>query len=117
MPFAAVFSAALVWGLIWYPFRVLEETGVSGALSTSVTYLIAMLFGAFMLPRIWNELRNAGGWIVLLMVSVGWANLGNVLAVLEGEVAVPEDISLEEDEETDFPELPEVTTTLQGRLG
>jgi len=86
MPFAAVFSAALVWGLIWYPFRVLEEAGVSGALSTSVTYLIAMLFGAFMLPRIWNELRNAGGWIVLLMVSVGWANLGNVLAVLEGEI-------------------------------
>ena len=86
MPFAAVFSAALVWGLIWYPFRVLEEAGVSGVLSTSLIYLIAMLFGAFMLPRIWNELRNAGGWIVLLMVSVGWANLGNVLAVLEGEI-------------------------------
>ncbi len=86
MPLAGVFSAALVWGLIWYPFRVLEEAGVSGALSTSITYLIAMLLGAFMLPRIWSELRNAGGWIILLMVSVGWANLGNVLAVLEGEI-------------------------------
>ena len=86
MPFAAVFSAALVWGLIWYPFRILEDAGVSGALSTSFTYLIAMLFGVFMLPRIWGEIRNAGGWVVLLMVSVGWANLGNVLAVLEGEI-------------------------------
>jgi len=30
LPIAGVLSGALVWGLIWYPFRVLQDAGVSG---------------------------------------------------------------------------------------
>ena len=56
-----------MWGLIWYPYRVLQEAGVSGPLATLITYLLAMLCGAFMLPRVWRELRSihkvrAGWW-------------------------------------------------------
>jgi len=29
------------------------DAGVSGALATLITYLLAMLCGAFMLPRVW----------------------------------------------------------------
>jgi len=94
-------SGALVWGLIWYPFRVLQDAGVSGALATLITYLLAMLCGAFMLPRVWSELRlhntlrvreplrgkdGAGWWAVALVLSAGWSNFGYVLAVLNGEV-------------------------------
>ena len=86
LPIAGVFSGALVWGLIWYPYRVLQDAGVSGALATLVTYLLAMLCGAFMLPRVWRELPRAGWWAVALLLSVGWTNLGYVLAVLHGEV-------------------------------
>jgi drug/metabolite transporter (DMT)-like permease len=90
-PVAGILSGALVWGLIWYPYRVLQETGVSGPLATLITYLLAMLCGAFMLPRVWRELRlyykvRAGWWAVGLMFSAGWANLGYVLAMLHGEV-------------------------------
>ena len=45
-------TGALIWGLIWYPFRVLQDAGVSGTLATLVSYLLAMLCGAFMLPRV-----------------------------------------------------------------
>jgi drug/metabolite transporter (DMT)-like permease len=91
MPIAGVLSGSLVWGLIWYPYRVLQDIGVSGALATLITYLLAMLCGAFMLPRVWRELRlqnkdGAGWWAVALLLSAGWTNFGYVLAVLHGEV-------------------------------
>lgn len=86
MPIAGTVVGSLVWGLVWYPFRALEDSGVSGAQATLVTYLLAMLFAVFMLPRIWRELPKAGWWAVLLVMSVGWTNLGYVLAILHGEV-------------------------------
>lgn len=86
MPVAGVLSGALVWGLIWYPYRVLQDAGVSGAMATLITYLLAMLWGAFMLPRVWRERSTFGWWALLLVLSAGWANLGYVLAMLQGEV-------------------------------
>ena len=91
LPLASVLTGALIWGLIWYPYRVLQDAGISGTLATLVTYLLAMLCGAFMLPRVWRELRlqnkdGAGWWAVALVLSSGWTNLGYVLAVLHGEV-------------------------------
>jgi drug/metabolite transporter (DMT)-like permease len=86
MPVAGVLSGALVWGLIWYPYRALQDTGVSGPLATFITYFLAFLCGAFMLPRVWRERATLGGWAFLLALSVGWANLGYVLAMLHGEV-------------------------------
>ncbi|MDO9010891.1 MAG: DMT family transporter [Gallionella sp.] len=91
MPIAGILSGALVWGLIWYPYRVLQDAGVSGPLATLITYLLAMLCGGFMLPRVWRDLRSqnngvSGWWVVLLVFSAGWANFGYVLAMLQGEV-------------------------------
>lgn len=86
MPIAGVLSGALVWGLIWYPYRVLQEVGISGPQATLISYLLAMLFGVFMLPRVYRDLSTAGWWAVLLVLSAGWANFGYVLAMLHGEV-------------------------------
>ncbi len=86
MPIAGILSGALVWGLIWYPYRMLQAAGITGPESTLVTYLFAMLAGAFMLPRVLRELPKAGWWGGLLVLSAGWANFGYVLAMLHGEV-------------------------------
>lgn len=86
MPIISVFTGALVWGLMWYPYRLLQDAGMSGVLATFCTYLLALLFGVFMLSRILRELSNAGWWALGLMLSAGWSNLGYVLAVLHGEV-------------------------------
>ena len=80
-----------MWGLIWYPYRVLQDTGVTGPLATLITYTLAILCSAFMLPRVWRELRlyykvRAGWWGAALVLSAGWSNLGYVLAMLHGEV-------------------------------
>lgn len=86
MPVAGTVAGSLVWGLVWYPFRVLEDAGVSGAQATLVSYTLAMMFALFMLPRVLRELPRAGWWAVLLVLSVGWTNLSYVLAILHGEV-------------------------------
>ena len=79
-------SGALVWGLIWYPYRVLQDAGISGVMATFLTYFLALLCGAFVLPRVWRERSTLGGWALLLVLSAGWANLGYVLGMLQGEV-------------------------------
>jgi len=81
-----VLSGALVWGLIWYPYRVLQDAGISGVMATFLTYFLALLCGAFVLPRVWRERSTLGGWALLLVLSAGWANLGYVLGMLQGEV-------------------------------
>ncbi len=86
VPVAGLLSGALVWGLIWYPYRVLQDAGISGALATALTYGFAMLCGVFILPRLWRERNTLGGWALLLVFSAGWANLGYVLGMLHGEV-------------------------------
>lgn len=86
LPIVGVLSGALVWGLIWFPYRALQDAGVSGAMATLITYLLAMLCGAFMLPRVWRERSTFGWWALLLVLSAGWTNFGYVLAVLHGEV-------------------------------
>lgn len=86
LPVAGVLTGALVWGLIWYPYRELQVIGVSGPLATLLTYLLAMLYGAFVLPRVWRERSTFGWWGLLLVLSAGWANFGYVLGMLHGEV-------------------------------
>ena len=76
----------MVWGLIWYPYRVLDHAGVSGEVATFLTYSIALVIGLLLSGRVWRELRVAGWWGVALTLCAGWTNLGYVLAMLGGEV-------------------------------
>jgi drug/metabolite transporter (DMT)-like permease len=85
-PITGILSGALVWGLIWYPYRVLGESGVSGPLATMLSYLFALCFGLALLPRIWHEVRLGGWWMAALVICAGWSNFGYVLAILDGEV-------------------------------
>lgn len=76
----------MVWGLIWYPYRVLDQAGVSGELAAFLTYSIALAMGLLLSGPIWRELRVAAWWGVALILCAGWTNLGYVLAILDGEV-------------------------------
>ncbi|MGI9047495.1 MAG: hypothetical protein ACR2FI_12070 [Burkholderiales bacterium] len=43
LPIIALLTGAVVWGLIWYPYRFMEAAGISGALATCITYGIALV--------------------------------------------------------------------------
>ena len=82
---AALLSGALVWGLIWYPYRVLRDLGVDGIAATSLTYGVALLAAVL----IWRPRRGrpAHPWLLLgLAVSAAGCNIGYVMATLSGEV-------------------------------
>lgn len=83
---ASLLGGAMVWGLIWYPYRVFLSAGVSAELSTFLTYGIALGFGLLVTGPVWRELKAAPGWGILLMLCAGWTNYGYVLAILNGEV-------------------------------
>jgi drug/metabolite transporter (DMT)-like permease len=76
----------MVWGMVWYPFRILEQAGISAMLSTFLTYVVALVMGLAVSGPIWRELRYAGWCGALLVLAAGWTNFGYVAAIIEGEV-------------------------------
>lgn len=86
LPVLGVLSGALVWGLIWYPYRVLQDMGVSGPLSTMLSYLLALGVGILAAPHALRGYLRAGWAAWGLLLTAGWTNFGYVLAMLEGEV-------------------------------
>lgn len=83
---SALLSGSVTWGLIWYPYRVLEQSGISGELSSFVTYLLALVVGGAFFSGAWRQLRRIPAILFWIALSAGWANLGYVVAVIHGEV-------------------------------
>ena len=83
----ALLIAASIWGMVWYPYRLLEQVGLSGSLSSLLTYLLALL-----VLLLWYRRRVAwhasGNRLLLLAIAftAGWTNLAYVLSVLQGEI-------------------------------
>jgi drug/metabolite transporter (DMT)-like permease len=86
LPIVGLLSGAMVWGVIWYPYRLIEQSGTSGVLATFLTYSIALMIGLAVSGPVWKEIKIAGWAGLALMIFSGWANFGYVLATLEGEV-------------------------------
>ena len=82
---AALLGGALIWGLIWYPYRVLRDGGIDGIAATTISYAVALLFGLLHLRH--SPERLSPSWSLLgLALAAGVCNLGYVLATLGGEV-------------------------------
>ena len=85
-PAISCMVAAILWGLLWYPLRELEQLGLPGLWSTLLIYSSALLF---LLPVCWQKrtefLKHKTEYI-LIGIFAGWTNLAFILAMLEGEV-------------------------------
>lgn len=79
-------TGALVWGLIWYPYRILEEAGVSGAPATLATYSVALLIAIALFYRDLRGLRRLDPMLVAIGLAAGWTNLAYVLGMIHGQV-------------------------------
>ncbi|WP_245654676.1 DMT family transporter [Nitrosomonas mobilis] len=80
---------ATIWGVAWYPYRILEQHGIGGELSTTLTYFIALLIGLVLFHRqlcreaIFNVAIHYLIWIGL---CAGWASMAYTLGIVHGEV-------------------------------
>lgn len=87
--FFAVFGllfGAFCWGIIWYPYRLMSEAGVSGVASSFYTYALAIIFASVLLGKHWRGAAKLPLSIVWLGLVAGWTNLSYVLAIIDGEV-------------------------------
>jgi drug/metabolite transporter (DMT)-like permease len=78
--------AATLWGLVWYPYRLLNDAGVGGIASSFFSYGIPLLLMGWWHGRALCNARGHWLWLSALGLAAGWTNLAYVLAVLEGEV-------------------------------
>ena len=85
-PAWALLAGAAVWGVLWYPYRLLAHAGLDGLWSALFTYGFALAMGVFAFPRQVAVLWRLRPLAVLMGLSIGWSNLAYVLGVLEGEV-------------------------------
>ncbi len=84
-PFALM-VAATTWGLVWYPYRLLEAAGLTGSVSSLLTYALGIPPLLVLAGRRAWPARGQAGWLLGVALSAGWTNLSYVLAVLHGEV-------------------------------
>ncbi|KWF12193.1 DMT family transporter [Burkholderia pseudomultivorans] len=85
LPTLAILIGASVWGLIWYPLRILASLGVTGTLASALTSVVAFLFVIVARHRTIATLR--WHWVLPgIAVTAGVTNLGFVWGTIHGEV-------------------------------
>ncbi len=85
-PSASLLFGTVIWGTIWYPYRLLNEQGLTGTPATFVTYLVALAIAVLFFSRSWSEFSHAPRSFLVLALCSGWANYAYVMGTLEGEV-------------------------------
>ena len=86
LPVFSCLLASTLWGLMWYPLRILEQLGVPGLWATLIIYLAALII---ILPRLWRQhsrVMQQPLMLVMIGIFAGWTNLAFILAVLEGHI-------------------------------
>ena len=83
---ASLVYAATLWGLMWYPYRLLDDARVGGIASSFVTYVVPLLVFGWLHGRELQRARGRWTWLAALGLAAGWTNLAYVLAMLQGEV-------------------------------
>ena len=82
---ALLYSASL-WGLIWYPLRLLDDAGLSGVWSSLIMYLAAAVLVIPFCYQSRHEIRPNLARLSTLGLAAGITNVVFVVALIEGEV-------------------------------
>ena len=86
LPILSLLFTATLWGVIWYPLRLLAEQGLAGLWSGLISY------GAVLCIFLWVPVRERASLqrnylpFALMGLSAGWCNVAFIMAVLDGNV-------------------------------
>jgi drug/metabolite transporter (DMT)-like permease len=86
LPVVSILLGAGLWGVIWYPLRLLEAEGFSGVWLTLTLYATALIASLPFLYRSLADFARRPRLLLLLMLTAGWTNIAFVEAVLEGNI-------------------------------
>lgn len=83
---ASLLLGATLWGVMWYPLRLLEGAGVVGLWSSLFIYSAALAVSPLMLRGARRPVAADLPWLIGLAVVGGWCSISFILAVIDGEV-------------------------------
>lgn len=86
MPVLGLLLAATMWGLIWYPLRLLEDHGLHGLWATALMYCGTLIIAVPVLMKGWREWLTHPWLFFFMAIATGWTNIAFILAVLDGNV-------------------------------
>jgi drug/metabolite transporter (DMT)-like permease len=83
--FSLLFTATL-WGIVWYPLRLLEHQGLAGPWSALISYGAALLVCSWIFIRDRQTVRKNFRNLLFMSIAAGWCNVAFIMAVLDGTV-------------------------------
>jgi len=86
LPVISLLLGATMWGVVWYPMRLLEQAGVSGLWQALGIDIPPALLMSWALYRHRDHLRRYGWQLFGLAVASWWTNTAFILAILDGNV-------------------------------
>ncbi|MGB5425775.1 MAG: DMT family transporter [Gammaproteobacteria bacterium] len=86
LPVISLLFSATLWGVVWYPLRLLEGQGLGGVWSALVSYGAILCVFSWVLVRERQSLATNLLPLVLMGLSAGWCNVAFIMAVLDGHV-------------------------------
>lgn len=86
LPVISLLFTATLWGVVWYPLRLLEQQGLTGAWSALICYGAALGVFAWVFVRDIGPLRRNAMPLLLMGLAAGWTNVAFIIAVLDGHV-------------------------------
>ena len=86
LPVIGLLFAATMWGLIWYPLRLLEESGMHGLWASALMYCGTLIIAIPVLFKGWKEWKEHPYLFFFMAIAAGWTNIAFILAVLDGNV-------------------------------
>lgn len=85
-PVVVLLLGAGLWGVIWYPMRLLETNGLDGIWLTLILYAAALVASLPWTAGSLREFVRERATLVPLAFAGGWTNIAFVLAILDGNV-------------------------------
>ena len=85
-PVICLLVGAALWGLTWYPLRLLEAGGLQGLWLTLIAYATILIVTLPVTLRCLREFTQAPVLLTLLILASGWTNVAFILAILEGNI-------------------------------
>jgi drug/metabolite transporter (DMT)-like permease len=86
LPVLSLLFSATLWGIVWYPLRLLETHGLAGLWSALISYTAAVLISLRVVVREHAVMRDNLLPLVLLGLVAGWCNVSFIMALLDGTV-------------------------------
>ena len=86
LPVISLLFTATLWGVVWYPLRLLEGQGLAGLWSALISYGIILCLFLWVLVRDRQSLAANSVPLLLMGLSAGWCNVAFIMAVLDGNV-------------------------------